>query len=517
MDLSDWIERRADFTPDKPAIRFAGQAISYAALAERIGRLASLLQGQLGVRRGDRVAFLGYNSPEMIALVFACARLGALLVPMNWRLAAPEHLYILNDSRPAAFFVEPDFTASVEEHRKALPPCRLIAFGDAPGEGWSRYDALLAAADADAARDAAVNYADPVLLVYTSGTTGVPKGAVLAQNAVLWNAVNSTHMHDMTVMDRVLTTLPLFHVGGLNIQTLPALHAGATVTLHAKFDPLAVFNAIEQDRITLTVLVPAQLGAMMALGRWKTADLTSLRIISTGSTLVPEALIRAVHARGIPVIQVYGSTETSPIATYLLAADADRKIGSAGKPAIHCAIRLVDETGADVDKGRSGEILVKGPNVMDGYWDDAEATAEALKDGWFHTGDVGHVDAEGFLFIDDRMKDMIISGGENIYPAALENILAECAELAEASVVGRPDPKWGEVAVVVAVKRDGATIDEAGVLARFDGRVARYKIPRQVLFVERLPRNAMGKVKKGDVRELVKGLAAASQRRENAR
>lgn len=503
MSLAVWMQRRADFAPDKVAIRFDGADLSYADLAVKAARLAVLLGNGLGVGRGDRVAWLGFNSPEMIALLFACARLGAILIPLNWRLAAPEHQHMLEDCTPAALFVEAELLAQTATIADCVPRMRKIAVG-APAAGWLPYDEMLAAADPAAAPAPVGGDGDPVLICYTSGATGRPKGAMLDQASVFWNAVNSTHMHDMTSADRVLTTLPMFHVGGLNIQTMPALHAGATVVLHRKFDVDAAFDAIERERITLTVLVPTQLKAMLESPRWATADLSSLRMISTGSTLVPHALINAVQARGIPLIQVYGSTETSPIAAFLPAAEAFRKVGSTGKSAVHCDIRIVDDNGADLPPGTPGEILVRGGNVMCGYWNAPEATAAALVDGWFHTGDIGHFDAEGFLYVDDRKKDMIISGGENIYPAELEGLLADWAAVHEVAVVGRPDDRWGEVAVACIVPKPGnrLTVDE--VIDFFRGRLARFKHPRDVVFMPQLPRNAMGKLQKGELRQLVR-------------
>jgi fatty-acyl-CoA synthase len=310
-------------------------------------------------------------------------------------------------------------------------------------------------------------------------------------------------MHYLTSADRVLTTLPMFHVGGLNIQTTPALHAGATLVLHPKFEPAAVFDAIERERITLAVLVPAQIEAMMASPRWASADLSSLRMITTGSTIVSEAFVRRVNARGVPLVQVYGSTETCPIATYVRAEDAARKAGSAGAAALHCRVKVVDDAGQELAPGRDGEILVQGPNVAAGYWNAPGESAQAFRDGWYHSGDVGHLDAEGYLTVVSRKKDMIISGGENIYPAELENVLAECPAIEEACVVGAPDERWGEAVVAAVVLKAGARMSEADVLALFQGRIARYKHPREVRFLAQLPRSALGKVRKEEVRAAV--------------
>jgi fatty-acyl-CoA synthase len=504
MDLAHWIERQAAFAPGRCAIRSADHEISYAALAMRTDAVATALVAA-GIGPGDRVAFLGLNNPEMLAMLFACARIGAMIVPLNWRLAPPEHRDMLADCEPKALVVEPAFAAGIDGLRRGLASMRCLALGDVAG--WERYESFLQSAQgAVAPRRGAAGL--PVLLCYTSGSTGRPKGVVLTQDALFHNAVNSTRMHDLTSADRVLTTLPLFHVGGLNILTLPALHAGATVTLHAKFDPEATLDAIEREAITLTVLVPAQIDALRMLPRWPDAKLSSLRMITTGSQIVPPRIFEAVHARGVPLVEVYGSTETSPIATYVPAAEARRKAGAAGLPAMHCEIRVADEAGADVAAGASGEILVRGPNVMAEYWGKPAATAEALRGGWFHSGDVGHFDADGWLVVDGRIKDMIISGGENIYPAEIENVLAECEAIAEVAVVGRPDERWGEAVVAVVVPKAGKSVTEREVLAALEGRVARYKHPRAIVTVAQLPRTALGKVQKGEVREIAIAAAA---------
>ena len=498
MDLSAWIERWADFQPAKCAVHFAGRDRSYGEMAARIRRLAAALKHELGIGRCDRVAYLGMNSPDMLELLFACARLGAMLVPLNWRLAAPEHRYMLQDCGAAALFAEPEFLAQCAAIRAAMPALKGVAYS-APADGWLPYQALV---DAAAGNDGNphVGYDDAVLLVYTSGTTGRPKGAVLTQNALFFNAVNATHAHDLSSADHVLTTLPMFHVGGLNIQTLPALHAGASVTLHRRFDPAETLAAIAGRKPSLTLMVPATMAALLQHPDFPRADLGSLRLIMAGSSNIPAALIQGFHARGIPVGQVYGSTETAPIAIYLRAADAFGHVGSTGKPAIHCEVRIVDAAGAAVRPGQAGEILVRGANLFRDYWGDSAATQAALQDGWYHTGDIGHQDPAGFVTIDDRKKDLIISGGENIYPAELENVLADCPEIAEAAVVGAPDPRWGEVAVAIVVRKPGSRLDAAAVLSLFDGRLARFKHPRAVLFRDTLPRNVMGKVLKFEIR-----------------
>jgi fatty-acyl-CoA synthase len=502
MELSEWIDRHAGLTPERTAIRFPGRDLNYGALRGLIRLLACALAAH-GVERGRTVAYLGFNSPEMLALFFACARLGALFMPLNWRLTASEHRQMLEDCPPAVLLVQAPFMAQCDSLRESLKQIDWVAFGGTPLQGWLSYDEFLARGSSPAAPDPLIGPDTPVLICYTSGSTGKPKGVVLTQDALVWNAANSADMHDLKPDDRILTTLPLFHVGGLNNQTTPGLMAGCMVVLHAKFDPDATFDSIERERITLTVLVPAQLDMLIAHPRWESADLSSLRMITTGSTIVPERLIQQVNDRGIPLIQVYGSTETCPIAVYLKAQDARRKAGSTGKAAVHCALRVVDESGKDVRQGITGEILVRGPNLMSGYWNDPESTAAALVDGWFHTGDMGHQDGEGYLYVDGRKKDLIISGGENIYPAEIENVLIECPDIVEVSVVGRADDRWGEIVVAVVVIRSGANLTSEAVIGLLEGRIARFKYPKEVVFVEELPRTALGKVRKEDVRRMV--------------
>jgi fatty-acyl-CoA synthase len=509
MDLSQWIAHHAARTPARVALRFENQDVSYASLAGQIDDIASALAAHR-VGAGERVAWLGLNSPAMLATLFACARVGAIFMPLNWRLAAPEHRAMLSACVPLLLFVEERFIGESFSREIAPVGTACVGLGATLPRGWASWASFL---DGGRGRPAPVaGNADgtPVLLCYTSGSTGRPKAALLSQKALACNAANSVDMHALSAADRVLTTLPLFHVGGLNILTLPALQAGCTVTLHPKFDPDATFDTIARDRITLTVLVPAQLDAMLTHPRWPQADLSSLRMITTGSTLVPLRIIRAVHARGVPLVQVWGATETSPIAACQHADEAIRTAGSTGRAARHCELRIADVAGNEVPPGVAGEVWVRGANVMSGYWGDPEATAKTLADGWFHSGDLGHLDEEGFLTIDGRIKDMIISGGENVSPAEVEAVLLDCPDIAEAAVVGRPDTRWGEVVVAVIAPAPGVTLERERVLALFDGRLARFKHPKDVIVVSALPRTALGKVSKEDVRQLIARLAGAN-------
>lgn len=504
MTLADLIDRNASATPDKAAIRFGGAELTYAALAQRIGETARALKSRLGVGRGDRVAILAANHPDYLVLLYACARLGAMLVPINWRLAVPEQLFILRDAGAKVLVVERAFASIIEPLAAAMPGVLTIGLDDFTPAGGMSSPALLQGADGDGHGDN-VDTTSALLIVYTSGTTGHPKGAVLRQEALVANAAMSQHMHDMTAQDHVLTVLPLFHVGGLNIQTTPALQLGATVTLHARFAPDATLDAIERDRPTLTVLVPATIQAMIEHPRWNETRLDSLRAVSTGSTQVPQRLVDAFTQRGTPVLQVYGSTETSPVAVYTRLSGDWRRPGSTGLPGLLCEARVVDDHGGEVPAGTAGEVVVRGPNVLSEYWNNSKATAETLRKGWYHSGDIGVRDADGHFFIHDRKKNLIISGGENIYPAEVERVLGQHAAVADAAVIGRADDKWQEVPVAYIVLRPDAAPDPAGIERFCLGQLARYKVPREFVFVDTLPRNAMGKVQHFRLKELIAG------------
>jgi fatty-acyl-CoA synthase len=492
VDLCSLIERNAAFAPAKAAIHFEGETLSYASLAARIEQTALGLKSKLGVGRGDRIAILSLNRPEYLVLLYACARLGAILVPLNWRLAAAEQLFILSDAAANVLVLEQAFAAILPAFKDDLPETAVVGLDFSPAVGHA-FDELLTQADGSC-RNPPVDLSCPLLIVYTSGTTGRPKGAVLRQEALLWNGVMSQHMHGLTSDDHVLTVLPFFHVGGLNIQTTPALHHGATVTIHSRFTPDATLTAIERDRPTLTVLVPTTIQAISDLPHWAEADLSSLRAVSTGSTIVPQHLIDRLVTRGVPALQVYGSTETCPIAVYTrLGGQLDRQ-GSTGLAGLCCEAAIIDDAGNELPPEAPGEIAVRGPNVFSEYWRDEDATRQALHDGWYRTGDIGRRDADGYFWVHDRKKNLIISGGENIYPAEVERVLLEHPAVVECGVIGRPDSRWGELVVAYVIRRTGCLVDAEDLRAHVATQLARFKIPRDIVFVEDLPRTALGKV-----------------------
>jgi fatty-acyl-CoA synthase len=467
----------------------------------RVERVTAHLQASWGVQRGQRVAWLGLNHELQLVTLVACARLGAVFMPLNFRLAVPELQQVLDDATPSLLVHDSAHTAAAQALR---------------GQGLQRthQDKLIATASPRGLPLPMVHSDEALLLVYTSGTTGVPKGALHTQAALLANARASAWAHDFQTADadpqvradKVLSTLPLFHVGGLCIQTLPALLAGVEVVLHPRFDPTAWLDELAASRPTLSLLVPACMRALFEHPRWADTSLAGLRGIMTGSSTVPLAYLQTLHARGVPVGQVYGTTETGPVSIVLRLPDALARVGASGWPQPEAEIKLIDAQGQQVGPGETGEVCVRAANVMRGYWQASGEPGRGLRDGWFHSGDLGQCAEDGCLTIVGRSKDMIISGGENIYPAEIENLLVTLAGVAECAVLGLPDARWGEVPVAVLVRNPdavGQALSELSVLAHLQGQIARFKLPRRVLFVAELPKSALGKVQKPTLKSLL--------------
>lgn len=506
MDISNWIAHRAEWSPGKVALRFEGQEVTYAQLEERVARLAGGLADELGVGRGDRVAYLGWNSPALLELLFACARLGAIFVPLNARMTVEQHRPFLSNCQPRCLVVESVFHQHVERCLEDRERVSIVLFGgSSPEESGGLKWEVIVGSDNPRPTNTKLPLSTPLLIAYTSGTTGVPKGALLTQEALFYNAMNATAAFDLTSRDEVLTVLPMFHVGGMNIHTTPALHAGATVTIHRQFDPARALQEIEQRRITLLLAVPSAARALISHPDWEKTDISSLRCVGIGATVVPPDMMRPWFERDVPVTQTYGLTETCPIAIVVPLEETERKLGSVGKPVLYCQARVIGENRNGMRTGERGEIVLRGPNLLTEYWMNPEATKEAFIDGWFRTGDVGHVDEEGYFYVDDRIKDIIIVGPSSVYPADLERILAECNGIVEAAVVGRPDPELGEVPVACVVLKAGHSMSVNQVKALFEGRLAQYQHPRDVVFMDSLPHTALGKVQKSLLREQVKG------------
>jgi fatty-acyl-CoA synthase len=495
LTLGHWIRDRAIVTPARVAIEYGEERITYAELDARSEALTCALL-RLGLRRGDRVASLTSNSPEHVELFFACAKAGLVLTPLSWRSAAAELAYQLANAEPAALFVEPQHGSLADAALAGADwkPLRLVL-------ARAELDAL-ASEDAGYEFDASVDDGDDLLLLYTSGTTGRPKGARLTHGNCFWTNLSLDRTAEMRGGDVVLQVLPQFHVGGWNVQPLLAWWKGATVVLEPAFDPGRVLELVARRRITTMMGVPANYLFMATDPRFRDADLSSLRLAIVGGAPMPEPLLKTWQERGVAIIQGYGLTEASPNVLCLPAEEAARRLGSAGKPYPHVEVGLADlGSGVLIVGPGSGELLVRGPGVFAGYWRDQAATDAALRHGWLHTGDIAERDAQGFYRIRDRLKDMYISGGENVYPAEIEAVLHEHPAVADAAVVGMPDERWGEVGLAAVVPRPGRSADEAELLAFCRGRLAAFKAPRSIRFTEELPRSPSGKLIKRELRE----------------
>ena len=505
--LGSWPARRARKTPRRTALVHDERTLTYAELDERVTRLAHGLRS-LGVRRGDRVAYLGPNHPSFLETLFAVGTLGAVFVPLNTRLAAPEIAYQLADSGTSVLVHAPSHAALVEEALGDANVRAVVALDRAAGDGAGTgvpahdYEELLAGSPADRI-DEAVGQDDLCMIMYTSGTTGRAKGAMLTHGNLTWNAVNVLIDHDLIADEVALVSAPLFHTAGLNMLTLPVLLKGGRCVLVSKFDAEATFDLIEKHRVTFMFGVPAMFQQVARSPRWEKADLSSLRILTCGGSPVPPTLIRTYGERGLTFLQGYGMTEASPGVLFLDAEHAESKAGSAGVQHFFSDVRVVaaDEPGLrPVEPGETGEVVVRGPHVFRGYWGLPEATAAAFTDGWFRSGDAARVDDDGYAYIVDRIKDMIISGGENIYPAEVEHALLAHPDVMECAVIGVPDDRWGEVGRAVVVPRPGSEPSAEELLASLSGRLAPYKIPKSVVFTDALPRNGAGKLLKQPLR-----------------
>lgn len=489
--LGSWPARRARKTPHRTALIHGGTSTDYRTLHSRTTRLAHALRDR-GIRRGDRIAYLGPNHPSYLETLFAAGTLGAVFVPLNTRLAGPEIAYQLTDSGAKALLYGPSRTALVAGLPGSTDVRTYVELGP-------EYEAALASASEEPI-DAPVTPDDTCIIMYTSGTTGRPKGAMLTHGNITWNALNVLVDTDLIADERALVCAPLFHTAGLNMLTLPVFLKGGTCVLVEAFDPDATFDLIERHRITFMFGVPTMFDQVARHPRWPEADLSSLRILTCGGSPVPTPLIAAYQERGLNFLQGYGMTEAAPGTLFLDAGHAVTKAGSAGVPHFFSDVRVVGPDLAPVDVGETGEVVVRGPHVMPGYWGLPEETAASFADGWFRSGDAARVDEDGYVFIVDRIKDMIISGGENIYPAEIEDLLLAHPDIVECAVIGVPDDKWGEVPRAVVVPREGATVDPDEVLASLSGRLAKYKIPKSVVLAPELPRTASGKLLKSRVR-----------------
>jgi fatty-acyl-CoA synthase len=468
---SNWLEAHARFRPHAEALveLATGRRWTYAALHHEAQRWAGRLLAD-GVAPGERVAVLAPNRAETLMLLFACAEVGAVLFPMNWRLADAELAWQRDHAAPRVVYVDPGFAGR-------LPGVPLLAD---PGT--------------DRASGAGSALADPWVLLYTSGSTGRPKGALLTHQQLHWNAVNTQLACDLAPTDSTLTFTPLFHTGGLNALTTPLLWRGGRVVLASGFDAAEALEVIARERVTLLMGVPTMFQLLADAPTFAAAELGSVRDALAGGAALSLPLLARYRARGIPLRQGFGLTEVGPNCFSLPPADIERKWGSVGMPVPHVAARLVRPDGAACGVDEPGELWLSGPTVCGGYLDDEAATASAMGDGWFRTGDLLSCDAEGYFTVRGRIKDMFISGGENVYPPEVEAAIAALPGVAQVAVVGVPDARWGEVGMAFVQPLAGVELDAAVLVAGLDGRLARFKIPRHVRVEAGLPLTASGKV-----------------------
>jgi fatty-acyl-CoA synthase len=491
--IGSWPRRRARSSPHRVAVVHNNLSLTYDLMDERVTRLAQALR-TLGVRYGDRVAYLGPNHPAFLEALFATGALGAVFVPLNTRLAGPEIDHMLLDSAARVLIFDAECASTVDTIA-GRPGVTTLPVDVA-------YEALLAAASADPI-DEPVRHGDIAMIMYTSGTTGTPKGATLSHGNLVWNCLNVLVDIDVAADEVTLVTAPMFHTASLNMTCLPTLLKGGRVILESAFDAERVIDLVEQRRVTMMFGVPTMYETIASSPRWATADLTSLRTLICGGAPVPEALIERYLGRGLSFVQGYGMTETAPGALLVDRSMAHHKVGSAGVPHFFTDVRVVRPDLSDVGVNEPGEVLVSGPNVMPGYWNRPAETGGAFaEDGSFRSGDIAILDKDGYAYIVDRAKDVIISGGENIYPAEVENVLYRHPDVAECAVIGVPDETWGEVGRAVVVLRPGADGPAEALLTFLGGQVARYKVPKSVVVVPELPHTANGKLRRPELRRL---------------
>ena len=501
----DWLQRHAERTPDKLAVvdAYSGQQITYAQFNERANRLAHFFVHQLGLQQGDRVSILAHNSADYYVALFACAKSAAILNTLNWRLTVPELAYILEDCQPKVLIVDEAFAETAVSLQQTVAIENIIYLGSAVPEGQWAYETALTLSDPAGVPDPRMQYEDTWAILYTSGTTGRPKGAQVTYGNFFYNAVGMGQAIDLSARDVNLNVLPCFHAGGLGLYAGPIFHTGGTLVVMRQFEPDQMLRLIEQWRVSVLLLVPAIYLVLAQTADFSQYDLSSVRSWASGGSSLPPAVVHDYASRGIIIQQGFGMTETGPTVFLLPEADAVRKAGSVGKPVLHTEVCIMDRDGNLLGPNEVGELCIRGGNVTTGYWNLPEATAEALRGGWLHSGDAAMVDEEGFYTIVDRWKDMFISGGENVYPAEVENVLYQHPGVAETAVIGIPDPKWQEVGLALVVVKAGASLTEQELIDFCQGKLARYKIPKQVRFLKELPRTAAGKVLKRELREMV--------------
>ncbi|HSF83635.1 MAG TPA: long-chain fatty acid--CoA ligase [Anaerolineales bacterium] len=511
MHIGDYLGRREIYSPDVLAIIDAGKTpelrLTYKEWNRRVNRLANWLKDTAGIGYRDRVAILARDGVEHLDLFHACSKLGAIHTALNWRLHWREQVALLEDTAPKVLMYSDDFKADVIEIKRALRDTSHTIHHYLHIEGQGLPGSLYYANVLESAPDTPVTYEnlgaeDIACLLFTGGTTGLPKGAQISHRQVCWNVLN-TVIHDLHHDDIYLCVFPLFHCGGLFTYLSSQVIFGNTTILTRQFDAAQVLDLIERERVTVFAGVPTMYQVMTQAPNWESADLSSLRFCTSGGAPLPVPLIeKYTREKGIRFKQGFGMTEFGPGLFALAPEDATRKVGSIGRPNFFVDVRVVDENNQLLGANQPGELVLKGPSGCSGYWNNPEASAAVVdEEGWFHTGDIVEYDEEWYFYVRDRKKDMFISGGENVYPVEIENVLYRHPAVHMCAVIGVPDEKWGEVGKACVVLKPGAVVSEAELLKVMAGNLARYKVPKSVIFMDALPLSGMGKILKRDLRD----------------
>jgi fatty-acyl-CoA synthase len=501
---ADLMSSRARLTPDREALfeLHTGQRYTYAELNRRANRLANFLVGELGIRQGDRVSILAQNSVVYLDLFYGLAKIGAIFTPLNWRLVARELAYIVNDAEPRVLIVGPEY---VDVARELLPQVKIEHVFTVEGaalDGARSYETAVCHAAATEPDRPALDSESPYAILYTSGTTGLPKGAIIPHQQVLYNCLNTTASWGLTDRDVSPVFTPLFHAGGLFAFLTPILYLGGRIVLGRNFNVEETLRVIVEERCTVILGVPTLFQMWLDSPAFAQADFSHVHFFISGGAPCPPALMNAWRQKkGVIFRQGYGLTEVGANCFAMTDEDSVPKTGAVGRPIFHSKMRLVDDNGQDVPPGTPGELLIWGPHVCSGYWRNPEATRKTITDGWFHTGDVARMDNDGFYTIVGRAKDMIISGGENIYAAEVEAVFREHSGVVDAALIGEPDERWGEVGLMIVVLAGGAAMTEQELKDFCGERLARYKIPKRIIFAPSLPYSPYGKVIKEELRQ----------------
>jgi fatty-acyl-CoA synthase len=504
LNAANLLSTRANLTPERQALYdvHSGQMFTFRQLNQRANRLANFMHRRYDIQKGERVSILAYNGLAYVDLLYGLGKIGGVFAPLNWRLTARELLYILHDSKPKVLVCGPEFIAVLEEIRTKVDIPEIISLVGANIPGAQKYEELLEQASEDEPIRPELTAEDAYCILYTSGTTGQPKGAVLPHRQVLWNAINTVISWGLSEKDISPILTPMFHSGGLFVFLVPLFYVGGKVILTRTFDPEATLKLIVERKCSVILGVPTLFQIWMNTPYFKEADFSHVHFFISGGAPCPPSLIEAwSRIKGVVMRQGYGLTEVGVNCFSMTDEDALRKAGSVGKPIFHSAMRLVDINENDVADGETGELIISGPTVCSGYWNNDAATQEALKDGWFHTGDMARRDEEGYYYIAGRFKDMIISGGENIYAAEVEAVFREHPAVADAALIGQPDEKWGEVGLMIVMLKPGKSSKSDELIEFCQGKLARYKIPKRIEFTQSLPYSPYGKVIKSELRK----------------